>query len=98
MPDDQHVGGEHAVSYLELAKLYLQQFGLLTFGTVTTLLMQHVIVTPQLERFQAEKEQTQKIITELTNSVDDLKEENRHARQTAELFDRALIRIEKREP
>ena len=62
-------------------------------------------MTPQLERFQQEKETTQRtiaelhqVVSDLSKAVDDLTEENRHARQTAELTDRALIRIEKKDP
>lgn len=83
-----------SVAFSELVKLYMQQFGMLTFGTVTVLIMQHVIVTPQLERNQEAAKTQQQLIQELHNLTTELDELAKHARQTAELQDRALLRLE----
>jgi len=83
--------------YLDIVKLYMQQYGLLTFGTVTTLLMQHFIITPQQERANLRDEIQMQVIQKLERVESDFADDTRHLRQTAELLDRALIRQEKRE-
>lgn len=95
-------GAALSMGFFELAKLYMQQFGLLTFGTVTVILMQYAIFTPQLSRNQEVAQQQTKLtgelmdtVSKLKEEVQNLKEEVAHARQTAELTDRALLRLEK---
>ena len=85
------------VGYLDIVKLYMQQFGLLTFGTLTTLLMQHFIITPQQERANLRDEIQMKVIQRLEQVESNFKDDTQHLRQTTELLDRALIRQEKRE-
>lgn len=84
------------MAFTELIKLYMQQFGMLTFGTITVLLMQHVIVTPQLERQQEAAKAQQALIEELHVTLTELQELAKHAKQTAELQDRALLRLEQK--
>ena len=93
MPDSQD--SRMPTSLADLVKLYMTQFGSLTFGTVTLVIVWMCMVKPQLEMNQKTTDAQREVLENLHELSESLQGSANHIKQTSDLLDRIVLRQSK---
>jgi uncharacterized membrane-anchored protein YhcB (DUF1043 family) len=91
----QHAIVQLPTTYLDVLKLFMQQYGSLAFGLISLVIIWLTMVVPQLDRNQVSAENQRLLLEELHRLIDDQKEVASHLKTTAEIFDRATLRTDR---